>query len=285
MEQREPLVDLLLGIGPLLDEDLVAKVAVHDLAPPLLGRDRDQSSIADEGPQHLRLEGRVLPLVVHGGHRTMPRMLPDGRRLGAHVPLGAGMVKAVDRAAEIGATAIQIFTDNPTAWARRAEPPTELPVFRDRLATAGIDPVVAHASYLVNLAGQEPHFYDQSIELLAQELLSGPGFGVRFVNVHIGSHRGAGVDVGIEHLGRGVAATLARADAMAGGPAELPVLLLENSAGAGWGLGTDVAELAAIAAAIEDAGVDPARVGFCLDVAHAWGAGIDVADPAATDAF
>ena len=29
----------------------------------------------------------------------MPRMLPDGRRLGAHLPLGGGMVKAVDRAA------------------------------------------------------------------------------------------------------------------------------------------------------------------------------------------
>ena len=33
------------------------------------------------------------------------------------------MVKAVERAAAIGATAIQIFGDNPTAWRRRAEPP------------------------------------------------------------------------------------------------------------------------------------------------------------------
>ena len=40
-------------------------------------------------------------------------------------PLGAGMVKAVDRAHEIGADALQIFADNPTAWRRRrraAEP-------------------------------------------------------------------------------------------------------------------------------------------------------------------
>ena len=64
----------------------------------------------------------------------MPRMLPDGRRLGAHLPLGTGMVKAVERAHEIGADAIQIFSDNPTAWRRRTAPPKELPAFRSLLA-------------------------------------------------------------------------------------------------------------------------------------------------------
>ena len=52
-------------------------------------------------------------------------MLPDGRRLGAHLPLGGGMVRAVERAHEIGATALQVFADNPTAWKRRDEPPKE----------------------------------------------------------------------------------------------------------------------------------------------------------------
>ena len=63
----------------------------------------------------------------------MADVLPDGRRLGAHLPLGAGMVKAVDRAKEIGANAIQIFGDNPTAWRRRADPPKEQAAFRERL--------------------------------------------------------------------------------------------------------------------------------------------------------
>ena len=67
----------------------------------------------------------------------MARMLPDGRRLGAHLALGAGMVKAADRAAEIGATALQIFSDNPTAWRRRPAPSPEIPAFRERLVAAG----------------------------------------------------------------------------------------------------------------------------------------------------
>jgi len=68
----------------------------------------------------------------------MARMLPDGRRLGAHLPLGEGMVKAADRAAEIGANALQIFGDNPTAWKRRTEPAAEQAAFRARLAERGI---------------------------------------------------------------------------------------------------------------------------------------------------
>ena len=34
-------------------------------------------------------------------------VLPDGRRLGPHLPMASGMVKAADRAAAIGATALQ----------------------------------------------------------------------------------------------------------------------------------------------------------------------------------
>jgi endonuclease IV len=38
------------------------------------------------------------------------------------------MVKAVERAHAIGADAIQVFADNPTAWRRRPEPLREPPV-------------------------------------------------------------------------------------------------------------------------------------------------------------
>ena len=70
----------------------------------------------------------------------MRSMLPDGRRLGAHLPLATGMLKAVDRARDIGANALQIFTDNPTAWKRRAEPPRELDAFRERTHELDIRP-------------------------------------------------------------------------------------------------------------------------------------------------
>ena len=60
--------------------------------------------------------------------------LPGGRRLGAHLPLGPGMVRAAERAAAIGADTLQLFADNPTAWHRRDALPDELPAFRAKVA-------------------------------------------------------------------------------------------------------------------------------------------------------
>jgi deoxyribonuclease IV len=208
-------------------------------------------------------------------------MLPDGRRLGAHLPLAAGMVKAADRAHEIGARALQIFSDNPTSWRRRAEPPKELTEFRARLVRYDIAPVAIHAAYLVNLAGSDAAFFDRSVAMLAHELRGAPAFGARYVNVHIGSHRGAGPDAGVRRLADGVARTFDSVPTVPDGA----MLVLENASGSGFGLGADVGELAAIARAIGAAGVPRERVGFCLDTAHAWGAGVDLRSPAATDAF
>lgn len=208
-------------------------------------------------------------------------MLPDGRRLGAHLPLGAGMVKAVDRAYEIGASALQVFGDNPTAWKRRSAPPDELPAFRARLAELDIGPVAIHASYLINLAGVNPEFTAGSIGLLAAELRAAPGYAASFVNVHTGSHRGTSPRDGIARLADAIANVLAEVDGGAGAAR----LVLENSAGAGFGVGTTVEELADIAEAIAARGVLGERVGFCLDTAHLWGAGHDLSDPAVTDAL
>ena len=136
-----------------------------------------------------------------------------------------------------------------------------------------------HAAYLVNLAGPDPDLYERSVGVLARELQMAPGFGATFVNVHTGSHRAAGVRAGTERIAEGVARSLAATD---DGPDDA-VLLLENSAGGGFGLGATVDELAGIARVIADCGIPDRRVGFCLDTAHAWGAGYRLSDPDATD--
>ena len=209
----------------------------------------------------------------------MAAMLPDGRRLGAHLPLGGGMVKAVDRAHEIGATALQIFGDNPTAWRRRTEPPKEQPAFRERLRELDIQPVAIHAAYLVNLAGSIADFHERSVAVLVNDLESAPGFGARFVNVHAGSHRGAGPTAGAARIAEGVAEVLANTR----DDAEAPMLVIENSAGGGDSMGSTVEELAEIAEAIAACRVPNGRIGFCIDAAHAWGAGYRVSDPEEVD--
>jgi len=208
-------------------------------------------------------------------------MPPEDRRLGAHLPLGGGMVKAVERAHEIGANVIQVFADNPTAWRRRPAPPRELPAFRDRLTALQIGSVAIHAPYLVNLAGPEETFFGRSVSVLSHDLRAAREFRARFFNIHIGSHLGSGVEAGIDRLADGLRLALDEVDDSADGAK----IVLENSAGSGSGLGVDVDELAAIAEAVAARGIRDDRIGFCLDAAHAWGAGIDLSEPDAIDAF
>jgi deoxyribonuclease-4 len=195
------------------------------------------------------------------------------------------MAKAVDRAAAIGASTIQVFTDNPTSWRRRPEPPRELPAFRARVDAHGLAPLAVHASYLINLAGPDADFFGRSCELLADEMRMAAAYGARFVNVHAGSHRGAGPDAGAARLADGIRRVLEAVDAAEpfDGAADRPVLVLENGSGGGFGMGVTIAELRLIDEAIDAAGVDRDRVGFCLDTAHLWGAGHAIVDPAVVD--
>jgi len=200
-------------------------------------------------------------------------------RLGVHLPLGGGLLRAAERAGAIGAQAIQVFADNPAAWQRRAAPPANLPEFRARLEALDIRPVVIHASYLVNLAGPDPTFRASSIRVLESDLRAASGYGARFVNVHTGSHRGTSAAEGIRRVADGVAEVLAETN----GAAEGTMLVLENAAGGGWSLGATVEETAEIANAVAARGVAVERLGFCLDTAHAWGSGVRMDHPDAVD--
>lgn len=207
--------------------------------------------------------------------------LPGGRRAGAHLPMGLGLVRAAERAAAIGASALQIFSDNPTAWRRRAEPPPEAEAFRQRLLELDIGPVAIHAAYLVNLAGPDDELFGRSVELVRHEVEHAPEFGARFVNVHVGSHRGAGRDAGMRRLVDGLqraldGSTSIKTDALA------PLVVLENSSGGGFAIGSTIEELAMILDAAGARSLD-GRLAVCLDAAHLWGAGYDVASPLAID--
>ncbi len=204
--------------------------------------------------------------------------LPGGRRAGPHLPMGAGLLKVAERAGEIGASALQIFSDNPTAWRRRPEPPPEAAAFRRRLAELDIGPLAIHAAYLVNLAGADDVLYERSIEVLRHELVHAPAYGAGFINVHAGSHRGAGVEAGVGRLVEGLARVL---DGAPDGP-DAPRLAVENSSGGGDGIGVTIEQLAAVHETAAARGLD-GRVGFCLDTAHLWGAGYEISDPAVID--
>ena len=178
-------------------------------------------------------------------------------------------MRAARRARQIGATALQVFSDNPTAWRRRPEAPSDAAQFIAFCELHGIAPVAIHASYLINLAGTSEPFATQSLEGLRHEVRRAPSYGASLVNTHIGSHRGEGPGAGLERVAAVVREVLR--DTPAG-----VRLVLENSAGGGDTLGSRIEELAAI---LEAVGGSADRLAFCLDTAHLWGAGYDISTP------
>jgi deoxyribonuclease IV len=208
-----------------------------------------------------------------------PSAPAGGRLIGPHLPLGMGLLKAAERAREIGASAVQVFTDNPTAWRRRVDLPPKLADFRARLADYGVRELAVHGPYLVNLAGADEDFWQRSIDTLVTDMRAAGAFGARYLNVHVGSHRGLGRQAGIARLAEGAARVIDAVD-QADLPEASPMLVLENSTGAGDGLGSTLEELADILETLDRRGVAAERVGICLDTAHLWAAGLRIDDPA-----
>ena len=213
-----------------------------------------------------------------------PETSAHERVLGPHLPLGSGLMKAAARAREIGATAVQLWTDNPTAWRRRQDQPKALAQFRDELRAGGVRSIAVHAPYLINLCGANEDFWHKSVATAANELRVAQMYGADFVVMHIGSHRGMGREQGIAQLTRGISAVLDATDASGGPDSDrMPRLVLENSSGTGDGIGAPLEDLADIIDAAGATGLDLDRLGVCLDTAHLWGAGYDISSDSGVD--
>ena len=192
--------------------------------------------------------------------RTPQPQLPP---LGAHVSVAGGMPAAIERATALGCTAAQVFVKNANQWQGRELPETEVAAFRAAHAASRVGPLVAHASYLINLCSADPALLARSREALADELDRCARLGVDGLVLHPGAHLGAGEEVGIDRVAQSLDAVLSAL------PEVSTRVLLENTAGQGSCLGYRLEHLAAIRSRV----ASPHRVGVCLDTCHAFAAG------------
>jgi deoxyribonuclease IV len=191
--------------------------------------------------------------------------------LGAHC--SGGVKGALDRAVEIGADAVQLFTQSPRTWRAPAPDPDAYASFREKRAETGIGAVLCHALYLCNLAAPDDTVYEKSVATLAATVDTACAIEADGVVFHVGSHLGAGLEAGIERVEAAMRTVLDRCS-------DTTWLLMENSAGAGGTVGRSIDELAVL---YERMGRHP-RLGLCLDSCHLWVSGVDVTDEDALDA-
>src|SRR5690606_29103760 len=117
--------------------------------------------------------------------------------LGAHVSTAGGIPNAAVRAAEIEATAIQVFTKMPSRWAEKAVDPDDAVAFRRGCADARVRWACAHDSYLINLATPDPVLRDRSYASFRSELERSRDLGLDAVVTHPGNATDGDAERGI----------------------------------------------------------------------------------------
>jgi deoxyribonuclease-4 len=180
--------------------------------------------------------------------------------------IAGGLPRAVDRAEASRCEALQIFTKSAGQWRARELPAAEIARFRERVEETGIRPVVAHNSYLINVATAAPALRAQSIAALGEELDRAESLGLDGLVMHPGSYTTGTEKDGLRLIGEALSLLLAAR------PRGRTRVLLEHTAGQGTNLGHRFEHLAAI---LEHLDGSP-RVGICLDTCHLLTAGYDV---------
>ncbi|HVS62952.1 MAG TPA: deoxyribonuclease IV [Thermoanaerobaculia bacterium] len=196
-------------------------------------------------------------------------------RFGAHVSIAGGLPLAFERAAALGCETIQIFVKNAAQWRGRPLEGGEIDAFRAARDESAVGGVVAHASYLINLATRERIVRRRSISALVDELERCERLGVDGLVVHPGAHLGDGAEAALARAGAALLEAFDRAQ-----PSRTR-LLLENTAGQGSLLGRDLDELAEIRGR---SGLGE-HVGFCIDTCHAFAGGHPIDLPAGYRTF
>jgi deoxyribonuclease-4 len=194
--------------------------------------------------------------------------------IGCHVSTQGGVDKSPERARKIGARCMQVFTRNQMSWRVRPLAEAEVAAFAARRGACGIGTVMSHDAYLINLCSPDADKMRLSIDAFEAELVRCTRLGIELLNFHPGAHMGQGVEAGIDLLAHTLNGICARHP-------DSPVrLVLETVAGQGTTIGRTFPELAAILARLER----PERFGVCVDTAHVFAAGYDIATEAGWEA-
>ena len=185
--------------------------------------------------------------------------------LGVHVSIAGGLSEAVARAKRLSCTTMQIFSRSPRGGPAPHLSRQEAERFDAERRRAGIEPLAVHGPYIINLASPDPALWKQSLRLYREEYARATQLQAQYLVTHVGSHRGLGEAAGIARVAEAVSRTVA-----VDHPAVM--VLLENTAGSGQGLGYQFEQLAALRTRIRG----KAHVGICLDTAHLFAAGYPI---------
>ena len=200
--------------------------------------------------------------------RSLKRRAPLTSKIwiGAHTSAAGGSQNALYEGQSIGATAIQLFTSNQKQWHGREIASDEVALWEKARGETGIDQVMSHDSYLINLGSCDASILRKSRDAFRSELERCHLLNIAYLNFHPGA---ATKGTEEECLDTIVESLLAMEDLVMQGKTKL---LLETTAGQGTSVGHKFEQIGYIFKKVHH----KIPVGVCIDTCHIFVAGYDI---------
>ncbi len=185
-------------------------------------------------------------------------------KIGCHLSASKGFLAMGKTAVSIGANTFQFFTRNPRGGAAKELSPEDISTFSAFASENGIDVILAHAPYTLNLCSADEGIRRFAKNTFIDDIKRMEAVPGNLYNFHPGSHVGQGADVGISVIADALNEIIY--------PEMTTTILLETMAGKGSEVGRSFEEIRAI---IDRVSLSD-KLGVCLDTCHVYDAGYDV---------
>ncbi|SFE29385.1 deoxyribonuclease IV [Alteribacillus iranensis] len=187
--------------------------------------------------------------------------------LGSHVSMNGKkmLLGSSEEAASYGATTMMIYTGAPQNTRRKPIEELNIEAGSAHMEENGIEEVVVHAPYIINIANtSKPETFQLGVEFLQSEIERTEALGAKQIVLHPGAHVGAGAEAGIKKIIEGLNEVIR--------PDQDVQIALETMAGKGSEIGRTFEELAAII----DGVTYNEKLSVCFDTCHTHDAGYDI---------
>ncbi len=185
-------------------------------------------------------------------------------KIGCHLSASKGFFNMAKECEEIGANTFQFFTRNPRGGKAKDIDIEDIKKYNEKAKQIGIEVIVAHAPYTLNLAAKDEGIRNFAKEVLEDDLKRMEYVPGNLYNFHPGSHVGQGEEIGINYI-IGILNEVLKED-------QTTTVLLETMAGKGSEIGRNFEEIKLIMDGVKL----KEKIGVCLDTCHVNDAGYDI---------